>query len=244
MSIRVTVWNENRVKPTTQKMYEIYPGGLHMALAELFEAEGYAVHTATLDQPEHGLSEAVLEATDVLVYWAHLAHDELSDEVAERICRHVNNGMGYIPLHSAHLAKPFRQLMGTSCTLSWREASDQELLWCVAPGHPIAKGVEPCVELACEEMYGEYFDIPAPEELVYLGWFSGGEVFRSGVCYRRGQGRIFYFQPGHETCATFQRPAIRRILANAVQWACPVARGQDARACRHVAQPPIEKQGN
>lgn len=240
MSIRVTVWNENRAKPGTQEMYEIYPGGLHVALAEIFGEEGFEVATATLDEPEHGLTEAVLKNTDVLVYWGHIAHDELEDAVAQRIVRHVNGGMGFIALHSAHMSKPFRALMGTTCTLDWREAGERELLWCTSPGHPIAQGVPPCVELEHEEMYGEFFDIPEPDELVYIGWFPGGEVFRSGVCYHRGRGRVFYFQPGHETYPTFKQPAVRRILANAVRWACPAGRDEGERICRHVPNPLIK----
>jgi trehalose utilization protein len=70
-------------------------------------------------------------------------------------------------------------------------------------------------------MYGEYFDIPAPDELVFLSTFSGGEVFRSGCCWRRGLGKIFYFSPGDQEYPVYHHPEIQRVLANAVQWAQP-----------------------
>lgn len=235
--IRVTVWNENRFQSNASKIHEVYPEGIHGMLASIFKNAGFEVRTALLDDPENGLPEEVLAQTDVLVYWSHIAQNDLTDETCERICRHVNCGMGFIPLHSAHMSKPLRQLMGTTCTLDWRENKDHEILWCTNIGHPIASGVDPHFSLEREEMYREYFDIPQPEELVFIGWFSSGEVFRSGVCYRRGRGRIFYFQPGHETYPTFYNANIQKILVNAVKWACPEQRDMEARTCRHV--PPV-----
>ncbi len=237
--IRVTVWNENRSKPSNEKAHDVYPEGIHGALAGIFRQAGFEVRTALLDDPENGLTEEVLRQTDVLVYWSHLAHDDLSYKTCERICRHVNCGMGFIPLHSSHMSKPFRQLMGTTCTLDWRENGDREILWCMDIGHPIANGIEPYFELEKEEMYREYFDIPKPDELVFVGWFSSGEVFRSGVCYHRGRGRVFYFQPGHETYPTYYHPSIQKVLVNAVKWACPEDRDTEVRFCRHV--PPVIK---
>ena len=234
MDIRVTVWNENRVNEKTRGMYEVYPEGIHGRLREIFEGAGFSVTTALLDEPECGLTDATLARTDVLVYWSHLAREEVPDSLAEKIAEAVNRGMGFIPLHSAHMAKPFVRLMGTTCTLSWRENHDRELLWSVCPGHPIAEGIPPVTELRPAELYGESFAIPAPEETVFTSWFSGGEVFRSGVCYRRGRGRIFYFQPGHETYPTYYVPEIERILVNAVRWAAPACREESTRTCRYV----------
>ncbi len=234
MSIRVTVWNENRVKESTKKMYEIYPGGIHGILGEVFQKAGFLVKTALLDESDNGLPEEVLNETDVLVYWSHIAQDEVSKSTVQRIVNRVNQGMGFIPLHSAHMCKPFVHLMGTTCTLRWREAEERELLWGVCPGHPILNGISECIDLKSEETYGEYFDIPKPDETVFISWFEGGEVFRSGVCYHRGKGRIFYFQPGHETYPTYKNKEIQKILINAVKWAAPYQIDETIRNCRHV----------
>jgi trehalose utilization protein len=221
--LRVTVWNEFRHERASPAVGKIYPQGIHEALAAPLRATGHAVRTATLDEPEHGLSTGVLEATDVLLWWGHKAHAEVRDEVVDRVHARVLQGMGLIALHSAHFSKIFKRLMGTSCDLKWREAGERERLWVVAPGHPIAAGLPERIELAREEMYGEHFDIPVPDELVLISWFQGGEVFRSGCCYRRGAGRVFYFRPGHETYPTYHDPAIQRLIANAVRWAAPSA---------------------
>jgi len=179
--IRVLVWNEFVQEREDPRVAEVYPRGIHEAIAEyLRQQPDMVVRTATLDEPEHGLSEEVLRSTDVLIWWGHVAHDRVSDEVAERVCRRVLEGMGLVVLHSAHYSKPFRRLMGTSCSLKWREAGERERVWVVAPWHPIAEGLGEYFELEHEEMYGEYFDIPPPDELVFISWFEGGEVFRSG----------------------------------------------------------------
>jgi trehalose utilization protein len=234
--LRVTVWNEFRHERTNPQVGAIYPHGIHEALAAPLREAGHVVRTATLDEPEHGLSGAVLAATDVLVWWGHKAHAELRDEVADRVQARVLEGMGLIALHSAHFSKPFRRLMGTSCDLKWRVADERERLWVVAPGHPIAEGLPERIELEREEMYGEPFDIPAPEELVLVSWFQGGEVFRSGCCFRRGRGRIFYFRPGHETYPTYHEPLVRRVVENAVRWAAPTASAAPA----HGRSEPLE----
>lgn len=221
--IRVTVWNEYRHESTNPAVTAIYPKGMHGAIADaLIASGGIEAKTAILDEPEHGLTTAVLEATDVLVWWGHMAHEEVSDEIVDRVHQRVLNGMGLILLHSAHFSKIFKRLMGTTCNLKWREAGDKERLWVVEPGHPIVDGIGQYIELPEEEMYGERFDIPAPDTLVFVSWFTGGEVFRSGCCYHRGRGKIFYFRPGHETYPTFHNAEIQRVIANAVRWAAPV----------------------
>ncbi|HIW73446.1 MAG TPA: ThuA domain-containing protein [Firmicutes bacterium] len=221
--IRVTVWNEN-IHDKEDGVRAVYPLGLHGTIAEfLGKLEGVQVRTATLDQPDCGLPESVLEETDVLIWWGHVAHDRVPDELAQRIVERVNRGMGFIGLHSAHMSKPLRKLLGTSCTLRWRDG-EFERLWCTAPGHPIAQGLPPAFTLEQEEMYGEFFDIPQPETVVFTGWFRGGEVFRSGCCWTCGYGRVFYFQPGHETNGSFHNPYVQQIIGNAVRWAAPTAR--------------------
>jgi trehalose utilization protein len=222
-SLHVTVWNEYRheQKPT-HPASKIYPEGIHGAIAQgLHEYPGITARTATLDEPEHGLTDAVLAETDVLIWWGHGAHDEVRDEIVAKVQARVLDGMGLIVLHSAHFSKIFKRLMGTSCELKWREGDDHERIWVVEPGHPIADGLGECLEIGREEMYGERFDIPAPETLVFLSWFSGGELFRSGCCYTRGRGKIFYFRPGHESYPTYFNPDVRRVIANAARWVAP-----------------------
>lgn len=219
--IRVTVWNENLHEKKNAKVAEIYPKGIHGAIAEGIARDGFAIRTATQEEPEHGLTEAVLNETDVLIWWGHIGHKDVSDEVVDRVHRRVLDGMGLIVLHSGHFSKIFKKLMGTTCDLKWREAGDKERIWVVDPSHPIAEGIGPYFELPGEEMYGEHFDIPAPDELVFVSWFTGGEVFRSGCTFRRGQGKIFYFRPGHETYPTYHNKDVLRVIANAVSWAAP-----------------------
>jgi trehalose utilization protein len=175
--------------------------------------------TATLQEPDHGLPVDRLTRTDVLLWWGHAAHRDVDDAIVENVAEAVWSGMGLIVLHSGHFSKIFKRLMGTPCNLSWREAGERERVWITAPNHPIATGLPPFFELENEEMYSEPFGIPEPDETIMIGWFQGGEVFRSGVTFRRGAGRIFYFQPGHETYPTYHKPTIQQILRNAVVWA-------------------------
>jgi trehalose utilization protein len=239
---RVTVWNEYRHERASDAVREVYPEGIHATLAEGLRAHGLAaVRTATLDEPEHGLTEAVLAETDVLLWWGHKAHEEVGEAVVERVRRAVLGGMGLVALHSAHFSKIFRRLMGTTCTLSWRVAGERERLWVIAPGHPIAAGVGPFIELEREEMYGEVFDIPPPDELVLVSWFRGGEVFRSGCCFTRGRGRIFYFRPGHETFPTYHDETVQHVIANGVRWAAPAS--VDANPPANVRREPVESLG-
>jgi trehalose utilization protein len=219
--IRVTVWGENLHEHSNPEVRALYPDGMHAAIAQLIGTDLPDAHvrTATLDEPEHGLTAEVLAATDVLTWWGHLGHARVDDAIVARVQQRVLDGMGLIVLHSAHLSKIFTRLMGTRCNLRWREGDDRELVWTVAPNHPIARGVPQPIALPRHEMYGEFFDIPVPDELVFISSFSGGEVFRSGCCFHRGKGRIFYFSPGHETYPIYHRPDIGRVLANAVAWA-------------------------
>jgi trehalose utilization protein len=236
-TISVTVWGEFRHEKKNPKVSSIYPEGMHEAIASaLRRAPDLAVRTATLDEPEHGLPTDVLERTDVLVWWGHLAHQEVSDAVAAEVQRRVLEGMGLIVLHSGHYSKVFKRLMGTTCSLKWREATDKERLWNVAPSHPITEGVGDYFELPQEEMYGEPFGIPTPDELIFVSWFTGGEVFRSGATWRRGHGRVFYFRPGHETYPTYHDTNVQRIVLNAVRWARPTVRIKDSAPC----SPPLE----
>ena len=234
--MRVTVWNEYRHELKDDNVKLVYPKGIHNCIAEFLKAEGHDVKTATLDETQHGLTQEVIDNTDVLIWWGHMHHGEVSDEVVKRVTDAVLKGMGMIFLHSAHHSKPFKALMGTTCNLSWREDGDFERVWVVDPSHPITKGIDRYFELAHEETYAEQFDIPAPEQLVLVGWFEGGEVFRSGCCYTRGLGRIFYFQPGHESYPTFYDKNVQTVIKNAVNWAMPTRR-IDELICPKVEKP-------
>jgi trehalose utilization protein len=218
---RVTVWNEGRHEKSDPEVAEIYPKGIHGAIADFLQARGLEVGTATLDDPEHGLTNDVLAQTDVLTWWGHMAHPEVQDEIVERVWNRVMQGMGLIVLHSGHFSKIFQRLMGTGCNLKWRAEGEKERLWLVNPAHPIGAGVGEYFEIEREEMYGEHFDVPAPDELVFISWFAGGDVFRSGCCYHRGQGKIFYFRPGHEFFPTFYHQDVQQVIYNAVLWAAP-----------------------
>lgn len=223
--IRVTVWNEFKHEKKDEAVAAVYPDGIHGAIAEGLNAvDGIEANTATLDEPEHGLTPGVVDNTDVFVWWGHMAHGEVDDEIVERVKARVLAGAGLIVLHSGHFSKIFKSLMGTTCDLKWREADEKERLWVVNPAHPIVENIGEYIELEKEEMYGEHFDIPQPDELIFVSWFQGGEVFRSGATYQRGAGKVFYFRPGHETYPTYYNPEIRQVLANAVKWAAPVKR--------------------
>ena len=216
---RVTVWGEHRQERTDPAVGAIYPDGIHAAIAAGLRDAGHEVRTATLDEPDHGLPDAILADTEVLTWWGHVAHGEVSDAVVDRVQARVLDGMGLIVLHSGHHSRIFRRLMGTTANLHWREAGERERLWVVDRSHPIAEGLGASFVLEHEEMYGEPFDVPPPDELVLISWFQGGEVFRSGCCWRRGRGRIFYFRPGHETHPTYFDPMVRRVISNAASWA-------------------------
>ncbi len=247
--IRALVWGENVHEQKNKVVREIYPDGMHETIARgLRESGGIDARTATLQEPEHGLTKEALENTDVLLWWGHAAHGDVDDAIVDRVVQRVWQGMGFIALHSSHFAKPFKRLMGTSCALSWREAGERERLWTVNPAHPIARGLPAHFELENEEMYGEAFAVPEPLETVFISWFQGGEVFRSGMTYQRGNGRVFYFRPGHETYPTYYDANIRKVIANATQWAFnPNISDRDMTKAPNVpvekALEPIEERG-
>lgn len=238
--LKVTVWNEYRHEKENPEVAKVYPEGLHQVIAGyLGSLPELEVRTATLDEPEHGLADEVLDDTDVLLWWGHKAHGEVRDDIVEKVRNRVLAGMGLIVLHSGHASKIFQQLMGTRTgTLKWRDDGERERLWVIEHGHPIAEGLGDYFEIPKEEMYGERFEIPAPEELVFISWFEGGEVFRSGACYRRGKGKIFYFRPGHETFPVYYQPEVQKVIGNAVRWAVPVA-GAQTRSGRTEPLEPI-----
>ncbi len=231
--IRVLIYNEFRhEKDPNCRASEIYPEGIHNAIADfLGKEEDITVRTVTLDDIETGITREILRETDVILWWGHLAHGAVPDHIAEMVQEEVLNGMGAVFLHSAHKSKPFMRLMGTTCSLIWRESDDLERIWVSAPYHPIARGLDAYFELPGEETYGEPFGIPTPEETVFIGWFTGGEVFRSGCTWQRGNGRVFYFQPGHETYPTYKDANVQKVILNAVRWVAPACRVEDSMDC-------------
>lgn len=225
--IQVTVWNEFIHEKINPEVAAIYPDGIHRTLADCLNIqEGIEARTATLDEPEDGLTEEALQSTDVLIWWGHKAHDKVSDETVKKVHKRVLEGMGFIGLHSAHYSKIFRSLLGTECSLKWRDNGERERIWVIEPSHPIAAGLGEYFELPKVEMYGERFDIPTPDKLVFISWFEGGEVFRSGCCWEKGHGKIFYFRPGHETFPIYHDANVKRVIANAVRWAAPTYWGK------------------
>ena len=242
--MKVTVWGEKFLdvealpkqdRPVNYADYvdearRIYPDDLHAALAAgLVDELGpeAKVRIATLDDEDQGLSDAVLADTDVLVWWSHVKHHMIGEATVERLWRRiVHDGMGLVMLHAGTGSKIFKRLMGTSCGLGYlRQSDDWEAVWTISPNHPIVQGIPQVFVIPTEEVYCEYFDIPVPDEVVLVSTFRGGEVFRSGCCFRRGNGRIFYFRPGHESHPTYHHPQVKRVLANAVTWAAQTPGG-------------------
>ena len=217
--MKITVWNEFAHEKSDPAVKAIYPDGIHTVIAKFLREAGYEVRTATLDDPECGLTDEVLDDTDVLFWWGHMRHGDVPDSVVSRVYRHVIGGMGMVVLHSGHASKIFQRLMGTpSGELKWRESGDKEILWVIEQGHPITRGIGEKIILEHEETYGEHFLVPQPDELVFISWFTGGEVFRSGCVYKRGRGKIFYFRPGHESVPTYHNPEVQKVLVNAAAY--------------------------
>ena len=225
--IKIVIWNEFVHERENNALGDyirtIYPDGIHRHLAHALAAQDLQITTATLQDEAQGLPPERLDDTDVLLWWGHCAHDQVEDALAERIALRVFRGMGLIVLHSGHLSKPFRRLMGTPCRLHWREAGEKERVWVCATGHPIVQGVPESFVLPHSEMYGEPFDLPGDGQVITMSWYEGGNVFRSGMAFQRGAGRIFYFSPGHETYPIYHDSNVLTILGNAIRWATPTA---------------------
>lgn len=219
--IKVTIWNEFYHETNEAAVQKLYPEGLHVAIAKQLAADDLEIKCVALTDPDQGLPPEVLDNTDVLVWWGHCMHHELKDELAEKIHERVLHGMGFIALHSSHYSKPFRRLMGTECALRWREVGEKERVWVIDPSHPIAAGLPETFVIPNSEMYGERFDIPQDGHIVFMSWYEGGNVFRSGITFQRDQGKIFYFSPGHETYPIYYDSNVIQVIANAIRWAAP-----------------------
>lgn len=224
--IKVTIWNEfvheRDPKELGEKIRKIYPNGMHALLKEKLASPDLDIRLSSLEQPEQGLPDSLLNDTDVLLWWGHCAHAKVEDALVDRIQKRVLSGMGLIVLHSGHFSKIFKRLMGTSCSLHWRDVGEKERLWCLAPNHPITQGVPETFTLPHSEMYGEHFEIPDDGKLIYVSWYEGGNVFRSGVAFNRDNGKIFYFSPGHETYPIYYDANVLKVIGNAIRWAAPL----------------------
>lgn len=235
--IKVTIWNEYRQDRDIDFIRAVYPKGIHAALKQGLSAPDLEIRTAVLDDPCQGLSDEILDSTDVLVWWAHAAHQKVTDENVKRVLAKVHSGMGLIVLHSGHYSKIFQAVCGTSCSLKWRESGEKERLWCIQPFHPIARDVPETFVVPQTEMYGERFDIPDDARTIFMSWYEGGEVFRSGVTLERGYGKIFYFSPGHESFPIYYQPEILKVIGNAIRWAAPLCRGIISAPCVKNQEP-------
>ena len=241
--LNVVIWNEFRHERTKEKVKALYPNGLHATIKSFLDVnEDMEVSLAALDDPDQGLPDEVLESTDVLVWWGHLAHGEVSDELVEKIRQRVYLGkMGFIALHSGHHSKPFRAIVGTNGNLSWGR-NQKEIMWTLMPSHEIAAGIPDHFLIESEELYSEPFYIPQPDALVFGAWFEDGHIMRAGACFHRGAGKVIYFQPGHETCRSYYNPYVQRIITNAVRWAKPNAFGYEiTNQCPHIIEKTIDE---
>lgn len=226
--LRVTVWNEGRHEKEDEHVRSLYPNGMGGQIAQYLEKQpGIAsVRVAELDDDGQGLTDAILDATDVMTWWGHRAHDEVTDENAAKVYERITRqGMGIVVLHSGHYSKIFKKLMGTGCDLKWRSSGEKERVWCVDPAHPIADGLPDHFEIQPVEMYGEHFNIPQPDQQVFISWFEGGEVFRSGCCWHRGRGQVFYWRPGDQDYPVYYNEFVLKVIANGVRWAAPTMLG-------------------
>ncbi len=220
---KVLIYNEFKHEQIpTNKASQVYPNGIHTVLKDALKDE-FEVECVTLETINE-VTEEKLRETDVMIWWGHAAHRDVPDEIAEIVHQAVLEGMGFVVLHSGHHSKPFIRLMGTNCHLNWRESGDHELIWVCKPSHPIAQGIDRFIYLEHEETYGEPFGIPEPDETVFIGNYESGEVMRAGLCWQRENGRIFYFQPGHETYPVYYKPEIIKVIKNAINWAAPTYR--------------------
>lgn len=225
--MNITIFNEYHPNEHTGKAEKNYPGGIHIALKSIFESQEYDVVTATQEQACNGLTDEILDNTDVLLWWSKNWDNELLNSVADKVVSRIREGMGAVFLHSAKNSKPFLRLTGTTSAtapVSWKEPGESERLFVVSPAHPIAEGIPSGYVIPNEEPYCEYFDIPKPDDIVFLGGFGNGMCIRAGVTFTRGAGKIFFFQPGHDSFPVYNDKVIRRIILNAVNWAKPVAK--------------------
>lgn len=213
--LRVHVWCEGTAPRA------VYPNDVDGAVADhLGKLPTLQVRRGRLADPSAGLAEDVLDATDVLLWWGHLRHDDVPNDRAEAVVRRVREGkLGLIALHSSCTSKPFKGLMGMACEPGgWREDGRPEHVKIVAPDHPIARGVTPFT-IPRSDMFAEPFEVPAPESVVLVSNWDNGETVRSGLTWTVGKGRVAFLRTGHDAFPVLFHPSVRQIIANATLWA-------------------------
>ena len=106
--VHVVVWDEQQ--PEQKAAYDHFLGN---AIAEsLTRQPGLVVKSVRLDDPDQGLPPAVLDECDVLIWWGHLRHKDVSQETVTRVLDRIKAGkMDLIALHSAHWSRPFVEAM-------------------------------------------------------------------------------------------------------------------------------------
>ncbi len=235
--MKVTIVCEYNSSMDSLEGKKAYPNGMGNCLKDFLQSAYDDVTLITYDDKgADELTDDIIEKTDVMFWWGHWYHGAILEELADKIVSRVQRGMGMVFLHSAHMSKPFKKLIGSTGTLKWREVGEHERLWCVDMSHPIAEGLGEYIDIPQEEMYGEPFDIPKPDELVYIGWFQGGEVFRGGCVFKRGRGKFFYFNPGHETYPTYRILKIQKLLIQACEYVAPKTPIIDKLECPNVPE--------
>jgi len=213
--VKALVWSEF----TEPK--DVYPKGIHGDIAEYLNASGNVeAKVVQLSDPDQGVSQAMLDWADVLLWWGHQKHRDVTDETVQRIVKSVKEGgMGYFAMHSAHYSRGLIAILGTPCGLGSVGDGGAESISVVMPDHPIAKGVSDFV-VPRTEYFGEPFGVPEPEAVVFKSTFEKGDNiwFRSGCCWTVGKGRVFYFRPGHETYPIMRQPEVQKVIYNATLW--------------------------
>ena len=274
--IQVVVWDEQQEKQ--KRAYPNYLGN-HIA-SHLQKNESLDVLSVNLNDPGQGLSDEVLENCEVMVWWGHVRHTEISLETSKKLIRRVKEGkLNLIFLHSAHWANPFIEAMNEvvrhrvenkyaalgnkveieyayipdsnrftvpplgsivkpsiyerkfphgnvkvrvdmpSCVFPfYRPDGKPSTLITLKPKHPIAQGIPSSFTIPETEMYDEPFHIPEPDEVIFEERWDAGEWFRSGALWQIGEGKVFYFRPGHELYKVFYEPLPLKIVENAVLW--------------------------
>lgn len=218
--MRILIYNEGRDERNKPEVLTIYPKEIGGALSHIVSQipNSEIIDILSMYNVKEKLTNNLLESVDLLLYWSHGGNSQFPDELAKLIQDHVLRGMGFVVLHSAIGSKPFKALMGTTCSIHYRH-DDFERMTCCNPLHPIAAGLPLHIELDKEESYGEYIDVPKPDDIIYLGWFDSGEVCRSVMTWTRGYGKVVFIQPGHETNSSYHNPYIQKLIVNSCIWA-------------------------